>query len=200
MYNERQKEMIKYLSEVKFARAEQLSERFQVSLETVRRDLMVLEQGSSIRKVRGGAVYSNLRAKEMEFEKKMENNQIYLSSGYLRKHNKSLVGGMCNECLGNFKVDKTILSIDGISIQDGVTEYNTEEAATLRKMLEIGHTKMILCEFSKFSEVAFNKVCGADRIDYVFTDWNIPAREARAWNDIGVKVLSSPQHQLSVLP
>ena len=65
MYNERQKEMIKYLSEVKFARAEQLSERFQVSLETVRRDLMVLEQGSSIRKVRGGAVYSNLRAKEM---------------------------------------------------------------------------------------------------------------------------------------
>ena len=62
MYNERQKEMIKYLSEVKFARAEQLSERFQVSLETVRRDLMVLEQGSSIRKVRGGAVYSNLRA------------------------------------------------------------------------------------------------------------------------------------------
>lgn len=70
MYNERQKEMIKYLSEVKFARAEQLSERFQVSLETVRRDLMVLEQGSSIRKVRGGAVYSNLRAKEMEFEKK----------------------------------------------------------------------------------------------------------------------------------
>lgn len=262
MYNERQKEMIKYLSEVKFARAEQLSERFQVSLETVRRDLMVLEQGSSIRKVRGGAVYSNLRAKEMEFEKKMENNQqgkyaiarmaaeyindgdaiamnngsttlalakclqnsktqltvvtnspdialilsdnennqIYLSSGYLRKHNKSLVGGMCNECLGNFKVDKTILSIDGISIQDGVTEYNTEEAATLRKMLEIGHTKMILCEFSKFSEVAFNKVCGADRIDYVFTDWNIPAREARAWNDIGVKVLSSPQQQLSVLP
>ena len=205
MYNERQKEMIKYLSEVKFARAEQLSERFQVSLETVRRDLMVLEQGSSIRKVRGGAVYSNLRAKEMEFEKKMENNQqgkyaiakmaaeyindgdaiamnngsttlalakclqnsktqltvvtnspdialilsdnennqIYLSSGYLRKHNKSLVGGMCNECLGNFKVDKTILSVDGISIQDGVTEYNTEEAATLRKMLEIGHTKMI---------------------------------------------------------
>ena len=68
MYNERQKEMIKYLSEVKFARAEQLSERFQVSLETVRRDLMVLEQGSSIRKVRGGAVYSNLRSNDMEID------------------------------------------------------------------------------------------------------------------------------------
>ena len=50
MYNERQKEMIKYLSEVKFARAEQLSERFQVSLETVRRDLMVLDPCKCLKK------------------------------------------------------------------------------------------------------------------------------------------------------
>ena len=122
-----------------------------------------------------------------------ETNQVYLSSGYLRKHNKSLVGSMCNEYIGNFKVDKTILSIDGISMEDGVTEYNTEEAATLKKMLEIGHTKMLLCEFSKFQEVAFNRVCTIREIDYVFTDWNIPAKEAKAWNDLGVKVMSSPQ-------
>ena len=124
-----------------------------------------------------------------------ESNQIYLTSGYLRKHNKSLVGSTCRECLEDFRVDKTILSIDGISIEDGVTEYNTEEAAVLRKMLEIGHSKIILCEFNKFSEVAFNKVCSAEQVDYVFTDWNMPAKEIKAWNDIGVKVLVSPQEK-----
>lgn len=253
MYNERQRDIIRYLSEVKFAKAEQLAERYQVSTETIRRDLLELEKDSSIKKVRGGAVYSNLRAKELEYAKKMEHNQqekysiaklaaeyindgdaivinngattlalarylrdikksltivtnspdialvlsenesnqVFLTAGYLRKHNKSLIGGMCNECLERFRVDKTILSIDGISIKDGVTEYNTEEAATLRKMLDIGHTKMILCEFSKFSEVAFNKICGAERIDYVFTDWNISAREIKSWSDIGVKLLAS---------
>ena len=102
------------------------------------------------------------------------------------------MGGLCRECLEFFKVDKTILSIDGVSIQDGVTEYNTEEASILRKMLEIGQTKMILCEFSKFSEVAFYKVCAADRIDYIFTDHNLPLRDIKLWNDIGVKILSSP--------
>ena len=61
MYNERQRELIRYLSEVKFARAEQLAERFKVSLETIRRDLMELEKDSSIRRIRGGAVYSNMR-------------------------------------------------------------------------------------------------------------------------------------------
>lgn len=257
MYNKRQKEIIRFLSEAKFAKMEQLAEQFQVSLETIRRDLLELEKDSSIKRVRGGAVYNNLRAKEMEYEKKMENNQvekhaiaklaaeyindgdaiamnngsttlslaryllksgkmltvvtnspdialilsdnesnqIYLTSGYLRKHNKSLVGSTCRECLEDFRVDKTILSIDGISIEDGVTEYNTEEAAVLRKMLEIGHSKIILCEFNKFSEVAFNKVCSAEQVDYVFTDWNMPAKEIKAWNDIGVKVLVSPQEK-----
>lgn len=260
MYNKRQKEIIRYLSEAKFAKIEQLAEQFQVSLETIRRDLLELEKNSSIKRVRGGAVYNNLRAKEMEYEKKMENNQIekhaiaklaagyindgdaiamnngtanlelarclldskerltivtnspdiamvlignesnnvYLTAGRLRKHNKSLIGSMCSQCLDAFKVDKTILCIDGISIEDGITEYNTEEAAILRKMLEIGRTRMILCEFSKFSEVAFNKVCSVNQIDYVFTDWNISFKEVKAWNDINVKVLTAPRKDLEI--
>ena len=70
MYNKRQKEIIRFLSEAKFAKMEQLAEQFQVSLETIRRDLLELEKDSSIKRVRGGAVYNNLRAKEMEYEKK----------------------------------------------------------------------------------------------------------------------------------
>ena len=257
MLNSRQKQIAQYLAEAKYAKAEQLAAMFDVSLETIRRDLLELERNSSVKKIRGGAVYNTTRAKELEFEKKMannqqgkyaiarialeyindgnaiamnngaatlalakcmqnvrngltvvtnspdiamilsenESNQVYVSSGYLRKHNKSLIGSMCNECIGNFRVDKTILSVDGISMSDGVTEYNTEEAATLRKMVEIGHTIMLLCEFSKFQEVAFNRVCSARQVSYVFTDWNVPAKEAKAWNDIGVKILSSPQRQ-----
>lgn len=251
MYNERQKDILRHLSEVKVEKAERLAEMYQVSLETIRRDLNELEKDSSIKRIRGGAVYSSLRAKELEFAKKMEKNpegknaianlameyindgdaiamnngittlalakclqrgrtgltvvtnspdialilsdneqnQIFLTGGYLRKHNKSLVGSMCGEGIEYFKVDKTILSIDGISVEDGVTEYNTEEASILRKMLKIAHTKMILCENSKFSEIAFNKVCDASDIDYVFTDCSVPQKDIRAWADVGVKVL-----------
>ena len=44
MYNKRQKEIIRFLSEAKFAKMEQLAEQFQVSLETIRRDLLELEK------------------------------------------------------------------------------------------------------------------------------------------------------------
>lgn len=253
-YRKRHEEIVRYLSENKFARIEWLAELFHVSAETIRRDLMELEKNCPVKRVRGGAVYSSLRAQEMEYEKRMENNQpekraiaslaadyiqdgdaivmnngtsnlelarilrdspksltivtnspqiaiilnenkrhsVYLTAGYLRKHNKSLVGSICGECLGNFKVDKAIVNIDGISIEDGVTEYNTEEAAVIRKMLKIGHTRMILCEYSKFNEVAFNRVCSTEEIDYIFTDWNISLKEIKAWKDVSVKVLAAP--------
>ena len=258
MYSKRQNEMIRYLSEVKFSKVEELAGLFHVSVETVRRDLLELEKESAVKRVRGGAVYNSLRAREMEFEKRMESssaekraiarlaveyihsgdaivmnngtgrlelarcllesgkqvtvvtnspdiatilnmnkeNSVYLTAGYMRKHNKSLVGSMCSDCLSNFKVDKTIICVDGISIEEGVTEYNTEEAAVLRKMVEIGHTCMLLCEYGRFNEVAFNKICEAGKIQYVFTDWNVPAKEVKAWGEVRVKVIAAPEREI----
>ena len=75
MYSERQREMLRYLSEVKFAKVEHLADLFHVSIETIRRDLLELEKDSSVKRIRGGATYSSFRAKELEFSKKMESNQ-----------------------------------------------------------------------------------------------------------------------------
>lgn len=253
MYNKRQNEIIQYLTEVKFAKIEQLAERFQVSAETIRRDLMEFEKDSCVKRVRGGAVYNNLRGREIAFEKKLEghqkektaiahlaasyvqdedalalgngsgtialarclareknrltvitnspdiayilnensSNSVYMTSGRLRKHNRSIVGSLCTDCLDNFKVDKSIVCIDGVSRKDGITEYNTEEASAIKKMLEIGHTRIVLCEFSKFSEVAFHKVCDAEELDYIFTDWNISMKEVKAWSELDVKVVAA---------
>ena len=74
MYSKRQNEIIRYLSEVKFSKIEELAVRFHVSVETVRRDLLELEKESAVKRVRGGAVYNSLRAQEMEYEKRMESS------------------------------------------------------------------------------------------------------------------------------
>lgn len=56
MFNQRQTEILRFLSEVKFARLDQLSARLGVSAETIRRDLKELEQESAVKRVRGGAI------------------------------------------------------------------------------------------------------------------------------------------------
>ena len=75
MYTERQDQIIKYLADVKFAKIEQLAKEFDVSNETIRRDLFDLEREGVIKRIRGGAVFNTLLAHEMEFSKKLGNHQ-----------------------------------------------------------------------------------------------------------------------------
>ncbi len=253
MLTERQKQIVQYASEVKFVKVEQLAEMFHVSSETIRRDLLELESEAAIRRVRGGAVYNAMRAREVEFEKKMVNRQeeklaisrlavdsiydgevimlsngsnnimfahelakkrnnltiitnsyeasailnqnpthkVILTGGVIRKHNQSIVGNLCIDCLDRFRADKAVVNIDGFSVEWGVTEFNMEEAAVIQKMLLMSHTRIILCDYAKFNEVAMNRVCHAEMIDIVFTDWNVPVKEIKALSDMGIKVYSA---------
>ncbi len=253
MYTERQNQIIKYLADVKFAKIEQLAKEFDVSNETIRRDLFDLEREGVIKRIRGGAVFNTLLAHEMEFSKKLGNHQaekqaiartaveyiddndaiamsngttnialarllartrqnltiitnshevaaaanensshkVILTGGQMRKHNGSMIGSLCLDCIGQFRVDKAIVNIDGLSIENGIMEYNTEEAAVIRHMLGISQMKMVLAEYRKFNEMAMNVICPAAQIDVIVTDWNVSAKEIKAWAEAEVKVISA---------
>ena len=119
---------------------------------------------------------------------KNESNTVYLTPGYLRKHNGSLTGSMCVNFLNLFCVDKVIISVDGLSVENGITEYNTEEASVLRQMLHIGRVKMVLGEFTKFKEVGLNKICEVDDVDDIFTDWNFKFYDLKQWKNHSVRI------------
>ena len=53
MLNKRQNEILLFLTEVKTAKIEQLSKVFEESVETIRRDLLELEQQSAVKRIRG---------------------------------------------------------------------------------------------------------------------------------------------------
>ncbi len=254
MHRKRQNEIVSYLSEVKFAKTEQLAVKFHVSAETIRRDLIELVEAELIKRVRGGAVsistcpyeHQSRYAAEtssaeiqaiaklacglvrdgdaivlnhsifglelarflLETKKQLtvvtnspkiamilneaKNYVVYLTPGRLQNQSKSVTGSMCISCLGNFKVDKAMVSVDGISITDGVMAHNMEETDVIRKMLEIGHTKIVMCQYEAFHKSAFRKACLANQIDCIITDWNISSKEIKNWAKIQVKVLAAP--------
>ena len=59
MKDGRKDEIIKLLAENKKVKVSKLAEQFQVSMETIRRDLNELEEIKMIRRVRGGAVLNS---------------------------------------------------------------------------------------------------------------------------------------------
>ena len=51
--------------------------------------------------------------------------------------------------------------------------------------------KMVLAEYRKFNEMAMNVICPAAQIDVIVTDWNVSAKEIKAWAEAEVKVISA---------
>jgi len=247
--NPRQEKIVQYLSEEGYGKIEVFAEKFEVSNETIRRDLLALEQEAYINRVRGGARYDNLRAKEKKYEVRTQRNfrekraiaklaaeyisdgdtiaintgtstlelakeivnrnyltvitnsvdvaslivendlnKVYLPGGLLRNSGRGISGEMCCEFISHFQVDKAILSIGGISSKCGITEYHVEESAVLRKMIEISNKVMVLGDYSKFNEIALNKICDYRQVDYLFTDWKTPAKEILECKKAGVNV------------
>jgi len=131
---------------------------------------------------------------------KNESHTVYLAPGYLRKHNGSLTGSMCTDFLKLFRVDKAIISVDGVSVETGITEYNTEEAAVLREMLNIARVKIVLCEFTKFKEVGLNKICDIDDVDDIFTDWNCTYYDMKQWSNRSVRINIAPEDKNAAQP
>lgn len=125
-----------------------------------------------------------------------ESNEVYLAGGRLRKGGRGLSGDATCEFISRFQVDKVFLSIGGIAQSSGVTEYHVSESAVMRKMIDIGNKIMVLSDYSKFNEIALNRVCGYKDIDYLFTDWNTPSKEIMACSQAGIKVLVAQKTEM----
>lgn len=248
MLNFRQKEMERYLSVEQTAKVEQLAQHFQVSIETIRRDIKVLEKEAALKRVHGGVVYNNLRAREVQYEQRVkknykekvaiarlaasfvedgdtvaintgtstlevakciqkkndltivtnsldiaallvqnESNHIYLLGGELRKAGLGVSGPFTQEMLDQFCIDKTILSVGGIAIDQGITEYHTNESFVIKAMHKKANKTMVVCDYSKFNVTAMNCICGLKDIDYLITDWNTQTKDVIALRSLGVK-------------
>ena len=57
----RQKEMLSYIREKKTANNEELTHKFNISIQTLRRDLNILEEQGVVSKVYGGVVFNDSR-------------------------------------------------------------------------------------------------------------------------------------------
>lgn len=125
-----------------------------------------------------------------------DTNEVYVINGHLRKEGFGLSGTTGCAYLRTFRVDKAILSVGGISVEHGVTDYHVEEAEILRTMLEIAKQIIVVTDYSKLTRSGLNKICDVDAVDVIVSDWNTPIREQMAYRDLNVKVyIATPQPQ-----
>lgn len=232
----------------------ELCDTFGVSIETIRRDLNVLEREGVIRKVYGGAVLADDNAtpalmaawkerarvasaektriakKAVEFvpddcvlvldsgttmykvarELRRCKNLTVLSNslynvmevsantehlaycvgGAVKKGEEITTGFLAADFFGSFgKIDVALISADGLSLEQGITDYSMEMGLLKRRFIQKSGKVIAVADHTKFGVNAMCGTCDIERIDILVTDKRAPAEMLDEMRRRGIQVV-----------
>ena len=98
------------------------------------------------------------------------NVEITLTGGVLRRRTAEMVGHIAERTLRDINIDLTIIGVDGLDLQGGLTTYDASEAYVNRVMLEQSRDVWVITDHSKFGRVLPAVLAPATVAGRVFTD------------------------------
>lgn len=228
--SERQRKMLDLLSTKDVITISEFMKFFNISIETVRRDLSLLEKQGSIQKVYGGAKLNSINIDEPTLENRLIDRQvqkeaigkkcsefihdgdcIFIDSGSTTFHiakqlaaKKKLtiitnsipvinelmntdfeliiIGGRIRhdersvvtyDYIFNFSelnIQKSFICAGGITIENGISDFNMQEAVTRKIIIERSKQVFVAADSSKFQRDVMINITPLSKIDYVITD------------------------------
>lgn len=247
--SERHNKLLELLSSKDIVTIPEIIAEFEVSIETVRRDLSILEDQGKIEKVYGGAKLKNNPFVEPLMEKRLvtrlhqkecigkkccefinDGECIFIDSGttpyYISKYLKNkknltvitnsipvvnelinsdfdiiIIGGMIRKSersvvsydyLFDFSVlsiQKSFLCAGGITIDNGISDYNMQEVVTRKMIIERSKEIFLAADSSKFGKDVTISVTPISKINYIITDSGINKNLFASFNKHGVKLV-----------
>lgn len=96
--------------------------------------------------------------------------ELYVLGGKVRLNTQATVGTMAIEMLKRYNVSKTFVGVNGITVENGLTTPDLEEAEIKRTMLSVAEERIVLTDSSKFQKVARCQIAPLSMVDKIITD------------------------------
>jgi DeoR family transcriptional regulator of aga operon len=120
------------------------------------------------------------------------NLKLILIGGEMRRESTAFVGPLAEETLQKVFsatfISKVFMGADGVSLKEGVTTPNIQEAVIDRMMAELGREVILVVDHSKFGKVELCRIMPIERVNTIITDY-IEPEYGRALQEKGVKVI-----------
>lgn len=100
--------------------------------------------------------------------------------GELDSNQQSTHGPLAELTLKQMKAHKAFISVGGISIEDGITDYDINESHMSRLLMERSEELIVLADHTKLGESTFSQICGLENVNTIISDWNSP----KEWRDM----------------
>ncbi len=98
------------------------------------------------------------------------------------------VGEITRRTLEELRFDTYVMSIGGITVEDGLTEFCLDDTAVKRAALASSRRVILAADSSKVGQVAFSRVAGLDAVDLLVTDAALAAEDRDRLAEAGLRV------------
>ena len=116
-------------------------------------------------------------------------SQVFLLGGLYNADNRQTVGAVALEQIRALHARYAFLTVGAINARNGAMDFNPDETAIARAMLEQADRLVILADSSKLARAATFQVCGLERIDMPITDDAPPTTLAGALTEARIEVV-----------
>lgn len=96
--------------------------------------------------------------------------RVVLLGGELNADYGFTYGGDAVEQLRRYQPAWSILSVDGVDAQHGITTYHAEEAMLDRMMMDQAHKTIVVADHRKIGKAGFTRICGISTQHILITD------------------------------
>ncbi len=118
--------------------------------------------------------------------------RVILSGGILRAGEQSLIGTIATETFARFHVDKAFIGIGGVDLENGLTEYNVEDADVKRQLIRSSRYRIVLADSTKFGRTTFTAVASLSAVHEIVTDDALDDATCAALEEHGIRVHRVP--------
>ena len=115
--------------------------------------------------------------------------RLILTGGIVRPRELSMIGHIPEMVYQDLHVDKAFIGIGGISLEDGLTEYNMEDTQIKRKLIRTAREKIIVADGAKFGVTTLASVGPLTAADKIVTDRSAPPQMVEDIRRLGVEVI-----------
>ena len=132
-------------------------------------------------------ITNNLNVVDVLREK--EDFQVILTGGIYYEKENTVTGRQSENDMSLYNVDLSVIAVNSISFEKGISDFRLNQIDTFRKMMSISERIVVAADSTKVGKTSCMRVCGVEEIDTLLCDSRLAPEEKEKFEAAGIEVI-----------